>query len=68
MEIDAKGAVGGLAMLWNPSTVLLDDLFTSRWTIIASFHLIGSNKLGYITNVYGPTKIGDKESFLNHLD
>jgi exonuclease III len=68
VEIDAKGVAGGLAMLWNPSTVLLDDFFTSKWTITASFRLIGSNKLGYITNVYGPTKPGDKESFLNHLD
>jgi len=68
VEIDDKGTAGGLAMLWNPSIVLLDGLFTSKWTITASFHLIGSNKLGYITNKYGPTKPGNKEFFLNHLD
>jgi hypothetical protein len=37
-------------------------------TITASFRLIGSNKLGYITNFYGPTRPGDKEAFLQHLE
>jgi exonuclease III len=55
-------------MLWNPTTVLLDDFFTSNWTITTSFRLIGLNKLGYITNVYGPTRRGDKEAFLQHLE
>jgi hypothetical protein len=68
IEIDAKGAAGGLAIMWNPSTVLLGDFFTSKWTITASFRLIGSNKSGYITNAYGPATPGDKDSFLKHLD
>jgi exonuclease III len=68
VEVDAKGAAGGLAMLWNPTTVLLDGFFTSKWTITASFRLIGSNKQGYITNVYGPPRPGDKEAFLHHLE
>jgi hypothetical protein len=68
MEVDAKGVAGGLEMLWNTSIVLLDGFYTSKWTITTSFHLIGLNKLGYITNVYEPTRLGDKESFLNHLD
>jgi exonuclease III len=68
VEFDAKGATGGLKMLWNPATVLLDVFFTSKWTITASFSLIGSNKLGYIMNVYGPTRPGDKEAFLHHLE
>jgi len=68
VEFNAKGVVGGLAMHWNPTTVLLDDFFTSKWTITTSFHLIGSNKQGYITNVYRPTILGDKESFLHHLE
>jgi len=55
-------------MLWNPATILLDVFFTSKWTIIASFSLIGSNKLGYIMYVYGPTRPGDKEAFLHHLE
>jgi exonuclease III len=68
VEVDARGAAGGLAMLWNPTTVLLDNFFTSKWTITTSFRLIGSNKQGYITNVYGPPRPGDKEAFLQHLE
>jgi hypothetical protein len=68
MEVDAIGAAGGLALLWNPDTILLDNFFTSKWTITASFHLIGSNKQGYITNVYGPPRPGDKETFLQHME
>jgi hypothetical protein len=68
VEVYARGAVGGLAMLWNPTTVPLDNFFTSKWTITSSFHLIGSNKQGYITNVYGPPRQGDKEAFVQHLD
>jgi len=68
VDVDARGATGGLAMLWNPTTVLLDNFFTSKWTINASFCLIGSNKQGYITNVYGPPRLGDKEAFLQHLE
>jgi hypothetical protein len=55
-------------MLWNPTTVLLDGFFTSNLTIKASFRLIGSNKLSYITSVYGPTRPGDKGAFLQHLE
>jgi exonuclease III len=68
VEVDANGAAGGFAILWNPTTVLLDNFFTSKWTITASFRLIGSNKQGYITNVYGPPRPGDKEAFLQHLE
>jgi exonuclease III len=68
VEFDAKGGVGGLTILWNPTTVLLDGFFTSNLTITASFSLIGPNKLGYITNVYGPTRPGDKEAFLQYLE
>jgi hypothetical protein len=66
--VDARGAAGGLVMLWNPKIVLLDGFFTYKWTITTSFRLIGSNKQGYITNVYGPPRPRDKEAFLHHLD
>jgi exonuclease III len=68
VAVDANGAAGGLALLWNPTTILLDNFFTSKWTITASFRLIGSNKQGYITNVYGPPRPGDKEAFLQHME
>jgi exonuclease III len=55
-------------VLWNLVTVLLDEFFSSNWTITTSFHLIGSNKHDFIMNVYGPTIPGDKEAFLHHLE
>ena len=68
VEVDARGVAEGFPMLSDPTTVLLDNFFTSKWTITASFHLIGSNKQGYITNVYVPPRPGDKEAFLQHLE
>jgi hypothetical protein len=53
VDVDARGVAGGILMLWYPTIILLDNFFTSKWTITTSFHLISSNKQGYITNVYG---------------
>jgi exonuclease III len=44
VEVDSRGAAGGLAILWNPTIIILNNFFTSKWTITASFRLIGSNK------------------------
>jgi exonuclease III len=30
VEVDAKGAAGGLVVLWNPATVLMEGFFTSN--------------------------------------
>jgi hypothetical protein len=68
VEVDANGAAGWLTLLCNPAIVLLDNFFTSKWTITASFRLIGSNKQGYITNVYGAPRVGDKEASLQHME
>jgi exonuclease III len=68
VEVDAKGTTGGLAILWNPTTILMEGFFTSKWTITTSFRIIGSNKPGYILNVYDPEIEEDKESFLHHLE
>ena len=68
VEVDTKGAVGGLVVLWNPSMVLMKGLFTSNWTITASFRIIGSNKSFFIMNVYNLATPGDKDTFLHHLE
>jgi exonuclease III len=68
VEVDAKGVEGGMVVLWNLVTVLLDDFFPSNWTITASFHLIGSNKHDFVRSVYRPTRPRDKEAFLHHLE
>jgi exonuclease III len=64
----ATGTAGGLALLWNPSSVTLEKNFTTKWSISAAYRLIGSNKPGYLTNVYGPASSRDKQAFLRNLE
>jgi exonuclease III len=64
----SRGSVGGFSILWNPTTIILDNFFTSRWTISSCFRDIGSNKEGYITNVYGPHISMEKGAFLKNLE
>jgi hypothetical protein len=66
--IDAMGSAGGLEILWNPSSVILENFFTTRWSISVTYRLIGSNKPGYLTNVYGPATPRDKTSFIRNLE
>jgi exonuclease III len=66
--IVAMGAAGGLALLWNPNSVTMDNFFTTKWSISTAYRLIGSNKPGYLTNVYGPTNSRDKHAFLRSLE
>jgi hypothetical protein len=68
MSIDATGMVGGLDILWNPSSVLLENFFTTRWTITVEYRLIGSNRPGFLTNVYGPATQRDKLTFIQNMD
>jgi hypothetical protein len=55
---------GGLAILWNPTTVIIDNPFSTVGTIMTHFKVIGSTKEGEITNAYGPQSTQDKENFL----
>jgi exonuclease III len=61
VSIDATGTAGGVAILWNPNIVLLENFFTTRWSITAEYRLIGSNKPGYLTSYMGrPTQETNK--------
>jgi exonuclease III len=68
VSIAAAGTAGGLAVLWNPTTVRLENFATTRWSITAEYRLIGSNQPGHITNVYGPANPREKQTFLRSLD
>jgi exonuclease III len=65
---DAMGSVGGLTILWNQSSVNMDNFFTTRWSISVTYRLIGSNKPNYLTNVYGPATPRDKNAFIKNLE
>jgi exonuclease III len=64
---DSKGTAGGLAILWNPATVILDQGFSTPGTLTAHYRAIGSDKDGLITNAYGPQNNQDKDLFLQNL-
>jgi hypothetical protein len=53
-QIDSKGPSRGLAILWNPTIVILDQGFAIPSTITMHYRAVGSNKEGMITNAYGP--------------
>jgi exonuclease III len=66
-SVDATGTAGGLAILWNTNVVLMENFCATKWTITAEYRLIGSNRPGHMTCVYGPTNPGDKQAFLRSL-
>jgi len=64
----ATGTTGGLAILWNTNSLLLENFVTTKWSITPDYRLIGSNKPGHLTNVYGLVNPRDKRDFLRHLE
>ena len=68
MTTNCIGTTGGLAILWNPSIVLLENFFTTRWKISVKYTLISSNKSSYLTNVYVPATQGDKLNFIQNME
>ena len=65
---DSTGASGGLAILWNPSNIIISKPFSTIGTIMAHFEVIVSNQEGAITNVYGPHNHQDKDKFIERLE
>jgi len=63
IAIDVEGALGGLAILWNPIEISLSSFFTTLRNISTKFQSIGSDQYGYITNVYKPQIMQDKLTF-----
>eukprot|EP00253_Pinus_taeda_P002560 PITA_02560 len=68
VAIDASGASGGLAIAWNSQAVSLSDFHASHHLIQASFHLLGTNVHGNLSNVYFPQESGSKCALLNTIE
>jgi hypothetical protein len=64
---DSKGMAGGLAILWNPNSVILNQGLSTPGTLTTHYRAIGSDKDGWITNAYGPQTVPEKEIFLQQL-
>jgi hypothetical protein len=58
---------GGLEILWNPTTVIINKPFSIVGMLTMHFKVIGSTKEGVITNVYEPQSVQDKELFLKRI-
>ncbi len=52
--VDAQGASGGLAILWDARIINLNNIQANKNFIQATFHLSGTNGRGLLTNVYFP--------------
>ena len=52
--VDAQGASGGLAILWDARTIHLNNILANKNFTQATFHLSGTNARGFLTNVYFP--------------
>ena len=55
--IDARGAAGRLAILWQPEALNLNNFRATRFSISANFQVCNSEVKGILTNVYGPSII-----------
>jgi len=67
VSVDASGASGGLAILWDPQVLTLQDFHATHFLIQASFHLIGTNIHGHLSNLYFPQNLQQKLELLDTL-
>eukprot|EP00253_Pinus_taeda_P005730 PITA_05730 len=65
--VDAQGASGGLAILWDAHIIQLNNIQANKNFIQATFHLSGTNAHGLLTNVYFPQDTVQKSQLLNTL-
>eukprot|EP00253_Pinus_taeda_P011111 PITA_11111 len=68
VAVDASGASGGLAIAWNAQALTLSDFHASHHIIQTTFHIIGTNIHGHLTNVYFPQEAGNKITLLNTIE
>eukprot|EP00253_Pinus_taeda_P016963 PITA_16963 len=68
MVVDATGASGGLAITWNTQDVMLTDFHASHHLIQATFHILGTNIHGNLSNVYFPQDSGSKRALLDTIE
>eukprot|EP00253_Pinus_taeda_P008458 PITA_08458 len=68
IAVDAQGASGGLAILWDARKIQLDNIHANKNFIQAVFHLLGTNIYGHLTNVYFPQETQQKAAILKSLE
>lgn len=56
-----------MALAWNQTSIQLETYWTTKRTIIAKFHYIGTETTGFITFVYGSNIPQEKMQFLEEI-
>jgi len=67
VAVDSSGASGGLAIAWDTQAISLTDFHANNNLIQATFHIIGTNIHGHLTNVYFPQDAVNKLALLNTI-
>eukprot|EP00253_Pinus_taeda_P028580 PITA_28580 len=67
VAVNASGASGGLAIAWNTREITLFDFHASHHFIQATFHILGTNIHGHLSNVYFLQEAGKKIDLLNTI-
>eukprot|EP00253_Pinus_taeda_P028248 PITA_28248 len=68
IAVDAQGASGGLAILWDARKIQLNNIHANKNFIQDVFHLLGTNIYGHLTNVYFPQETQQKEAILKSIE
>eukprot|EP00253_Pinus_taeda_P004859 PITA_04859 len=68
IAVDAQGASGGLAILWDSRKIQLNSIHANKNFIQAVFHLLGTNIYGHLTNVYFPQETKQKAAILKSIE
>eukprot|EP00253_Pinus_taeda_P035953 PITA_35953 len=66
--VDASGASGGLAIAWNTQAIAISNLHASHHFIQVTFHILGTNIHGNLSNVYFPQEAGGKTALLDTIE
>lgn len=65
--VDAQGASGGLAILWDVGKIQLVNIHANKNFIQAVFHLLGTNIYVHITKAYFPQETQQKVAILEAI-
>lgn len=68
VAVDASGSSGGLAIAWDTQSMVLSNFHAAHNLIQATFHPIGSNIHGHLSNVYFPQEHTRKIELLNTME
>ena len=66
MARDADGMKGGMAILWQLREVYPLEWRAGHFSVITEFQILGSNIIGTLVNIYGPSAFPRKQDFIHH--